>query len=494
MAGPTRRGMRTPVTAAALALGLTALVWLSSAPAGAVPPPAGATVVGTASPTCPSPSFATVQPAITAAAPGDTIYICAGTYAGPISVNKDLTLLGSQWGVDARTGRTDTAAETALTGPGNIITITLPAASVTVDGFTLTGGATGIFAVAGSSDFTFTNNVVTGNHVGFNFNATGPAPTEVTQNRFVENNLAGPNSGTSVFVTNGTVSNLLVADNHFEGNVGDGTSNPADINTPGGASASSGITISGNTSVDDTTFLVINNTTGTQVTGNTITQTDPATVTGGAIVLFGTNTGMVVDANTIDGGAANGIRAGSFTTGGDVAITGNTIANRSSAIRLGAAGTLAATVTGNTIANSTTAGIWLEATIAGATVDANTITSTVGTDCQDDSTGGATAGTANTWTTNIGTTSNPAGLCLPPPPATTTTTEAPMVETTTTISGATTVADGAVAGEATGQPIPRTGTGTGPMAAVGLGLVAAGILALAARRAGAPPEPRHGRS
>jgi hypothetical protein len=47
----------------------------------------------------------TIQAAINKAAPNDSIHVAAGTYpelAGPLTVNKTLTLLGAQSGVDAR--------------------------------------------------------------------------------------------------------------------------------------------------------------------------------------------------------------------------------------------------------------------------------------------------------------------------------------------------------------------------------------------------------
>ena len=70
---------------------------------------------------CPSPTVATIQAAITAAAANDVIYVCAGTCTEQLTINKPLTLLGAQFGVDARTGRTDPAVETVFDVPAEAI-------------------------------------------------------------------------------------------------------------------------------------------------------------------------------------------------------------------------------------------------------------------------------------------------------------------------------------------------------------------------------------
>ena len=300
-----------------------------------------------------------------------------------------------------------------------------------------------IFGINNSNaqGYTFQNNIITGNAVGMNIHTVGPEVTLIRQNRFVANTKVpgtNPNSGTSIFVTNGHVAGMMIEDNLFQGNVG---TSAADINTPGGAIPSSGITVRNNTSIDDSTFFVVNNTTGTQIANNTITHTDPLGASGSAILLFNANPAAIISGNTIDGGAAAGI--GDFSgsaLSGNPTIADNTISNRTVAVRLSQPG---ATVSANTITNSSQFGVWMQPTATGGTVTGNTITSTVGVDCQDDSTGSGTAGTANTWTANIGTTSSPVGLCSPPPPPTTTTTTTTIAAaTTTTTTPATTTTTG----------------------------------------------------
>jgi pectin methylesterase-like acyl-CoA thioesterase len=65
-----------------------------------VDPAAASSPPGTACGT--SAGYSTIQAAVNAATPGDTIRVCAGTYPegpGPLTVNKTLTLLGAQNGV-----------------------------------------------------------------------------------------------------------------------------------------------------------------------------------------------------------------------------------------------------------------------------------------------------------------------------------------------------------------------------------------------------------
>jgi hypothetical protein len=76
--------------------------------------------------------FAQIQPAVNAAADGDTIALAAGTFAGGITIDKSINLQGAG------------AAKTTISGGGPVVTIFRATASdgldVSIDGVTVTGG------------------------------------------------------------------------------------------------------------------------------------------------------------------------------------------------------------------------------------------------------------------------------------------------------------------------------------------------------------------
>lgn len=73
--------------------------------------------------------FTSVQAAVDAANPGDTIAICKGTYSGNVAIDKDLTLIGA--------GQEDTTLEGD--GDGSVVTVAEDV-TVTVQGVAFTGG------------------------------------------------------------------------------------------------------------------------------------------------------------------------------------------------------------------------------------------------------------------------------------------------------------------------------------------------------------------
>jgi parallel beta-helix repeat protein len=169
----------------------------------------------------------TITAAVTASSAGDFIKVCPGTYNEQVTVNKALTLLGAQAGVDAR-GRSGAAGtESIVRGAGTPRTtpFNVTASNVTIDGFTVqdqTDTANlgfGIFLTAGLAGEIVRNNIVQNNIAGL---ALGSDNTTIQHNVFRNNNQPGPISGTGVytdqFQAGGTLSNVTIAANEFSGN------------------------------------------------------------------------------------------------------------------------------------------------------------------------------------------------------------------------------------------------------------------------------------
>jgi hypothetical protein len=97
---------------------------------------------------CPSATFNAIQPAITAAAPGDTIVVCRGLYPGNLVLNKDLTLDGAQANIDAR-GRVSLNESTITAPAGTLLTLIAGSANSTINGFTFLGGTRAIDSASG---------------------------------------------------------------------------------------------------------------------------------------------------------------------------------------------------------------------------------------------------------------------------------------------------------------------------------------------------------
>jgi hypothetical protein len=99
---------------------------------------------------CPGAPFTTIQAAVTSAISGDTIQVCAGTYKENVTINKSLTLNGANAGVAGNAVR---GAESIILTNGNQLNVvTVTAANVMVDGFTVDGDdplATGVTLFSG---------------------------------------------------------------------------------------------------------------------------------------------------------------------------------------------------------------------------------------------------------------------------------------------------------------------------------------------------------
>jgi parallel beta-helix repeat protein len=356
--------------------------------------------------------------AIAGAAPGATLKVCPGTYAGNITIGKPLTLLGAQSGVDARTGRANPAAESVIDGRGGSgFTVAAGVSDVRIDGFTISnatqtkGGSTGgVLAFNRGSGITITNNVITRFSFGVNMNSDGRLASAVTRNRFAENNGEGGQAG--VFLCCGPANNLTISDNLFTGHDGNAA---AAVNTAGdGASWSTGLRIERNQSIDDATFAVVTNVDGLVVANNRVVRRPNATTgVGTGILVGGATKNVTITGNVLSGGAKNGISVGqafSAVKNTALAVNNNTVVGRLNGIRVDAQ--TSGTISGNTVAQSTGTGILLEgAANTGVTVSGNRSFRNAVSDCTDQSKGTGTANTANTWTGNLGIRSTPPGLC-----------------------------------------------------------------------------------
>src|SRR5205085_12069537 len=79
---------------------------------------------------CDNPGFNTIQAAVTASSPGDTIIVCPGGYSEQVTINKSLTLTGSSATIQA---------PGTLAGDMNVVDVTGPATTVTMSDFIVSG-------------------------------------------------------------------------------------------------------------------------------------------------------------------------------------------------------------------------------------------------------------------------------------------------------------------------------------------------------------------
>jgi parallel beta-helix repeat protein len=244
---------------------------------------------------CPGATFSTINAAVAAASPGDTIQVCAGTYNESVNVNKTLTILGAQSGVDARTrtGATGTESVINSTGtPGFDVGFNVTADGVVINGFTVQDGATlGIYLLGASSGYQILNNIIQNNTFGLYLNSSGAQQTIVRNNAFRTNNLPGSASGDGIYSDQSA--RVLVDANSFTGHAADSM---IFLGTQ------SNITVSGNQLTSDNKSMVFLSTNGLVITRNTIT-----TPLDEAIELDGGNNNVLINCNTIVGSPFNGI-------------------------------------------------------------------------------------------------------------------------------------------------------------------------------------------
>lgn len=347
------------------------------------------------------PASNSIQVAVTAAAPGDTVKVCPGSYPEHVVVSKTLTLTGAKAGV-AGGGRTGTSSESVITQANddpNAGTMELQADNIVVDGFLFSGTtrAAALYSSPATSGYKIRNNRFEANAFGLYFNASGDNPSVVDRNYFRINN---ENLGSAAAAGNGIYSDqglagALIQSNKFRGNV-----NAAVLI----AGPTTGLTASGNNSSGDGTFLAAFAGSGFRVLNNTVNASL------GSGVYFNGASSITVQGNRIYRSGFSGIRIADGVSG---AFINRNTANGSGDQGISVSSTVpgAANVRYNVTNYNNGDGILFASGTRSNVIRYNNARYNGEFDCQDGSTGSGTAGTANIWTANKGITSSPAGLC-----------------------------------------------------------------------------------
>lgn len=367
---------------------------------------------------CPGATYHTISDAVAAAAPGDTIKVCAGIYPETVNVDKPLTFLGAKAGSDGRKHRKHQELESVVVNKAGDFVIAAGVGGVTIDGFFLVGAgsddltADAIEAFSGGSGFTFVNNVIRDNELGINVaNPDGSQPTEIARNAFIDNSVGTTGAGgTAVFISSGPANSTTIEDNSFTGHRETAINFAGDAGNP-----SRGLIVADNTSKNDATFVVAINSSNALIDGNVVSYS--GSDNGSAILDFGSNTALRISDNVIKGGDGDntsGIRVGNFTGTASTGTTvvDNSVTGRYNGIRT-SGGYTTLFVGSNQVSDSSNVGILVDSTSTGNTFLRNVVKTSALHDCEDDSTGGLTAGTGNTWRRDTGASGNavPARIC-----------------------------------------------------------------------------------
>jgi nitrous oxidase accessory protein NosD len=365
--------------------------------------------------------FHTIQSAVDAADPGDTIKVCPGLYQEVVTVREpDLTIKGANAGRDAtRHGRGRESIVAGVAGTMAPGVVQLRADDITWDGFTILGapGAQnnppGMYTSPAHSGYLIRDTIFQDNGNGIHLGASGTHPTLICRNRFVANNeFEGPTGAYGIYSSEGA-QQVLITTNRFERH------NGAAIFLADKGKLQRDIVIEHNKSVDDKTFASVFNSTRVRVTSNWIRArvNDPQFPERVSAIYIGArNNNIVVQKNKVKSASGNGI---DITNSGELgtapAAPRNVVVRRNkvehaqlSGIEVSATGVRQYQVLANRSRNNTKFGIHFAPRTNRGTVIGNTALGNE-VDCRDQ-----TTGPLNTWTGNVGVSSQPAALCTAP--------------------------------------------------------------------------------
>jgi len=437
MEHPLRRALASFLPAALL---VVPLIVSASAPASAVKSTGNVIIVdadGTGSAKgCngSKPVPTTIQAGVDAAAPGDTVKVCPGSYNESVDINKPLTLQGSHAGLDQSACKPQINA-TVVDGTTDQGALKANANNVTIDGFIVEDNAAGpgIYLTGNHSGYNVVNNQVDNNIFGIYANSDGTFSSSIKGNCITNNNQAGAATGNGIYADQGT-SKMTISGNGIQSEDNTGIflfyvpAGPENLN----------VQVLGNTLTNmPATFIAVFDSHQVRIQGNTMTNPGPPDPTcascNSGVFVGGPSDQISVWNNTITNAQYSGIAVrdqdgyGNNQPGAttNVSLNKNKITSAgNNGIDVTAAGLGAVTTEGNTVKNNGLAacdpgvdpgcgtdGIHYGPLTHGNLIDSNKVLGSLTFDCRDLSSGSGTSGTANTWSNNTGVTSSPPGLC-----------------------------------------------------------------------------------
>ncbi len=277
-------------------------------------------------------SYATIQAAVNAAAPGSTINVDPGTYNETVYVTEPLTIQGANAGI----------AGTATRGAESIVYATqtvfaIYANDVTINGFTIEGDDADIGAALGAGvqmepnihGTHVLNNIIQNNVTGIYLSNNSNTDECIIQHNLIQNNFEANNNwqtktenGSRGIYTDGTVSggyltNVLIDSNRIYNSNWNGGDEDEGIIALQALTAGKqfNITISNNYWGGDSKALLATNVTNLNIIGNYITGT--ADGSSGPVRFEGDANNVNIQYNTITGNGGPGVAVDDSGAPGD---------------------------------------------------------------------------------------------------------------------------------------------------------------------------------
>lgn len=246
----------------------------------------------------------TIGAAMTAAAAGDTIKVCPGTYPEAVSVSKAVTVLGANANVTGYGVRTAESIVGNSTGAFNIT-----ANNAVVNGFTAEGNTNSAFYDAGiiiganTSGVQVLYSIIQNNILGINL---GGDNSVIQYNLIQNNNNAGSASGHGIYTdeysAGGAITNVLIDSNVFVGHDDSGIG----LSSVSIGGSQSNFTISNNEFSGNGRAMYLFNLVSSSITNNNIHDSTEALTAD--IRIFEGNDNLTISGNTIRNGAGRGVR------------------------------------------------------------------------------------------------------------------------------------------------------------------------------------------